>query len=314
MAICIEHTLCCVFSSGTPLQYSNSQKHKRFELPAVVTRARGRRIPFAFADETGKGQLHGWNKRIYAYRGTDALGEIVETSKMRGRSKEQFKTGRKVSTGSQSTTATKRRTHRILRIIRGKAYGRKLLSPIGMDVRPMMELVRRAAFDILQAACGSSNSLPPGKWLDLYSGTGSVGIEAMSRGCFEAHFVEMDPWIVENVLRPNVEHTGFNGQSVIHTVRVESFLERFGKKNCELQSFDYISVTPPYQTVNYTILMEQLSRSPLIGKDAFILVEHPSSIEMNDHCGALSKIVDRRYGRTYLAIYGPEWSQKRKAS
>eukprot|EP00252_Welwitschia_mirabilis_P009496 TRINITY_DN22132_c0_g1_i2.p1 TRINITY_DN22132_c0_g1~~TRINITY_DN22132_c0_g1_i2.p1 ORF type:complete len:245 (-),score=33.80 TRINITY_DN22132_c0_g1_i2:305-1039(-) len=244
MAICIEHTLCCVFSSGTPLQYSNSQKHKRFELPAVVTRARGRRIPFAFADETGKGQLHGWNKRIYAYRGTDALGEIVETSKMRGRSKEQFKTGRKVSTGSQSTTATKRRTHRILR----------------------------------------------------------------------AHFVEMDPWIVENVLRPNVEHTGFNGQSVIHTVRVESFLERFGKKNCELQSFDYISVTPPYQTVNYTILMEQLSRSPLIGKDAFILVEHPSSIEMNDHCGALSKIVDRRYGRTYLAIYGPEWSQKRKAS
>nr|XP_028953409.1 uncharacterized protein LOC103404593 [Malus domestica] len=58
----------------------------------------------------------------------------------------------------------------------------KLLSPKGMDVRPLMEVEKGAAFDILQAAGGCPASLRPGRWLDLYSGTGSVGIEALSRG------------------------------------------------------------------------------------------------------------------------------------
>ncbi|CAN6708703.1 unnamed protein product [Malus baccata var. baccata] len=67
----------------------------------------------------------------------------------------------------------------------------KLLSPKGMDVRPMMEDVKGAAFDILQAAGGCPASLRPGRWLDLYSGTGSVGIEALSRGCSEMFYVQI---------------------------------------------------------------------------------------------------------------------------
>ncbi|KAJ6423891.1 hypothetical protein OIU84_024794 [Salix udensis] len=119
-----------------------------------------------------------------------------------------------------------RTTHRLLQVLGGKAKRKKLLSPKGMDVRPMMEVVKGSAFDTLQAAGGCPASLRPGRWLDLYSGTGSVGIEAISRGCSEVHFVEMDPWVVSNVLQPNLECTGFLDVSVIHTVRVESFLER----------------------------------------------------------------------------------------
>ncbi|CAH1429652.1 unnamed protein product [Lactuca virosa] len=59
----------------------------------------------------------------------------------------------------------------------------KLLRPKSMDVRPMMEVVKGAAFCILQAAGGCPTSLRPGRWLDLYSGTGPVGVEAISRGC-----------------------------------------------------------------------------------------------------------------------------------
>ncbi|TQD82241.1 hypothetical protein C1H46_032213 [Malus baccata] len=70
-------------------------------------------------------------------------------------------------------------------VLGGKARRMKLLSPKGMDVRPMMEVVKGAAFDNLQAAGGCPASLRPGRWLDLYSGTGSVGIEALSRGCSE---------------------------------------------------------------------------------------------------------------------------------
>ncbi|KAL8471491.1 hypothetical protein ACS0TY_028945 [Phlomoides rotata] len=123
-----------------------------------------------------------------------------------------------------------RETHKLLQVLGGTARRKKLLSPKGMDVRPMMEVVKGAAFSILQAAGGCTQSLRPGRWLDLYSGTGSVGIEAISRGCSEVHFVEMDPWVISDVLRPNLESTGFLDVSVIHTSRVETFLknaERF---------------------------------------------------------------------------------------
>ncbi|KAA8539102.1 hypothetical protein F0562_025794 [Nyssa sinensis] len=73
----------------------------------------------------------------------------------------------------------------ISQVLGGKARQKKLLSPRGMDVRPMMEVVKGAAFGILQAAGGCPASLRSGRWLDLYSGTGSVGIEAISRGCSE---------------------------------------------------------------------------------------------------------------------------------
>ncbi|KAF9666408.1 hypothetical protein SADUNF_Sadunf16G0226300 [Salix dunnii] len=205
-----------------------------------------------------------------------------------------------------------RTTHRLLQVLGGKAKRKKLLSPKGMDVRPMMEVVKGSAFDILQAAGGCPASLKPGRWLDLYSGTGSVGIEAISRGCSEVHFVEMDPWVVSNVLQPNLECTGFLDVSVIHTVRVESFLERAEQFVGQDSAFDFISVTPPYTQVDYGILMDQISKSPIVGEDTFIVVEYPLRTDMLDSCGCLVKINDRRFGRTHLAIYGPVWAQKKR--
>lgn len=207
-----------------------------------------------------------------------------------------------------------RTTHKLLQVLGGKARRMKLLSPKGMDVRPMMEVVKGAAFDILQVASGCPASLRPGRWLDLYSGTGSVGIEAISRGCSEVHFVEMDPWVVSDVLCPNLEWTGFLDVSVIHTVRVEKFLERAEQFVGKDGSFDYISVTPPYTEVDYGVLMGQISKSPLLGEDTFIVVEYPSRTDMLDTCGCLVKITDRRFGRTHLVIYGPTWAQKKRKS
>lgn len=205
-----------------------------------------------------------------------------------------------------------RETHKMLQVLGGKVRRRKLLSPKDRNVRPMMEVVRGAAFDILQSAGGSPASLRPGRWLDLYSGTGSVGIEAMSRGCSEAHFVEMDPWVISEVLKPNLECTGFIDVSQIHMLRVEKFLANAEKSHGKYPSFDYISVTPPYLEVNYSTLLAQLARSPLVGKDCFILVEYPLKTDMAESCGNLVKVADRRFGRTNLLIYGPTWSEKKK--
>ncbi|XP_057983596.1 uncharacterized protein LOC131168289 isoform X3 [Malania oleifera] len=249
-------------------------------------------------------------KRVLLERyGFDADESLSESSPKSRRRKELQRTGR----GKQATLEEPRpprETHKLLQVLGGKARRKKLLSPKGMDVRPMMEVVKGAAFDILQVAGGCPASLRPGRWLDLYSGTGSVGIEALSRGCSEVHFVEMDPWVVSNVLRPNLEWTGFLDVSAIHAVRVENFL----KQAEQFAAFDYISVTPPYTEVDYEVLMGQISKSSLIGEDTFIVVEYPLRTDMLDSCGSLIKIGGRRFGRTHLAIYGPVWAQKKRKS
>nr|CAD1830363.1 unnamed protein product [Ananas comosus var. bracteatus] len=204
-------------------------------------------------------------KKILESYGLDPSDFIDEQSP---REEKKGEEAGKEGKGRQSRCSLKRRSRLVLG---GKARRRKLLSPKGMDVRPMMEVVRGAAFDILQVASGCPASLRPGRWLDLYSGTGSVGIEAISRGCSEAHFVEMDPWIVSEVLRPNLEWTGFLDASVIHMNRVENFLEHVQQSRVKSRSFDYISVTPPYTAVDYSILMDQLAKSPLVGEDCFIV-------------------------------------------
>ncbi|KAK4272048.1 hypothetical protein QN277_020649 [Acacia crassicarpa] len=261
--------------------------------------------------QSGNG-LTSEEKRILLERyGYDADEFLSEASPKFKKKKEQPKT-RRGQPGSPEDPKPPRTTHKLLQVIGGKARRKKLLSPKGMDVRPMMEVVKGAAFDILQAAGGCPASLRPGRWLDLYSGTGSVGIEALSRGCSEAHFVEIDPWVVSDVLRPNLEWTEFLDASVIHTLRVENFIERAEQFVGNHGPFDYISVTPPYTQVDYGVLMRQISESVLIGEDTFIVVEYPSRTVMLDSCGCLVKITDRRFGRTFLAIYGPTWAQKKK--
>eukprot|EP00850_Spirogloea_muscicola_P001630 SM000006S19395 [mRNA] locus=s6:507359:509982:+ [translate_table: standard] len=206
-----------------------------------------------------------------------------------------------------------RSTHRQLRVMGGRQGGRKLLSPADANVRPMMEVVRGAVFSMLQCLAGSPGCLPGGRWLDLYSGTGSVGIEAMSRGCATAHFVEMDPWVVSNVLGTNLSSCDLAGQSVIHTVRVEAFLKRAEECGAAFAGgiFDYVSVTPPYEAVSYSELLTKLAISPLIGSDTICVIEYPSrsKADILDQCGPLHLIRDRRYGRTNVAFYGPEWAK-----
>lgn len=251
-------------------------------------------------------------RELFQRYGLDPNDYLTDQTSPKLRRRKELQKGDKGKRGQVPVEEPKppRETHKMLQVLGGKARRKKLISPKGLDVRPMMEVVKGAAFDILQSAGGCPTSLRPGHWLDLYSGTGSVGIEALSRGCSEVHFVEMDPWVISDVLRPNLELTGFLEVSIIHTLCVEIFLEQ--AQNVLDGPFDYISVTPPYMEVNYGVLMEQISKSSVVGGDTFIVVEYPLRTEMLDSCGCLVKLTDRRFGRTHLAIYGPTWAQKKR--
>lgn len=202
-----------------------------------------------------------------------------------------------------------RRLHRELRILAGSAAGRSILSSRGETTRPMMAKVRGAAFSMIAAlsGAGSATALPPtSRWLDLFAGTGSIGIEALSRGAREAHFIEMDPWVAKRVLTRNIAACGFERRAVTHTTRAEDFLRRaLGSPRFAGGAFDYVSVCPPYLLVSYPELFDLMENSPLLGDRTVALVEYPKQLahEVRATLGPLRRVRDRKYGRTYLALY-----------
>jgi 16S rRNA G966 N2-methylase RsmD len=138
------------------------------------------------------------------------------------------------------------------------------------------------------------------------AGTGSVGIEALSRGVKEAHFVEMDPVVVNKILSRNISYCGFKGCATCHTTKAEEFLRRAAAlPRFAGGAFDFISVCPPYLLVSYPELFDLLEASPLVHAGSIVFVEYPKQLEhqVRDSIGPLQRIKDRKYGRTYVAVY-----------
>ncbi|GBF95605.1 hypothetical protein Rsub_08587 [Raphidocelis subcapitata] len=203
--------------------------------------------------------------------------------------------------------ASERRLHRQLKVIAGSAAGRRLVSSRGAQTRPMMEKVRAAVFDMVQSQAGSVGGLPQGsRWLDLFAGTGSVGLEALSRGAGEAHFVELDPWVHRRVLAVNIDACGFAKAATRHTARAEDFLRRAAvAPRFAGGAFDFVSVCPPYLLVSYPELYDLLGASGLLHERSVAFVEYPKQLahHIRPTLGPLARVRDRCYGRTYIAIY-----------
>jgi len=216
---------------------------------------------------------------------------------------------KKAKEDAKSAFVKSRKVHTKMRIISGRFGGVRLLSPDDQDVRPMMEKVRAAVFSMIQSVLGTGTNLPENtRWLDLFSGTGAVGLEGMSQGCTEAHFVEADPWVVSNVLGKNIEKCKVDYETTVHTAYVEKWLANANEFPQSVGGvFDFISVTPPYVKVSYPELMGLLDQSPLIGPETIVIVEYArrEKSQIPDDLGPLVKIRDRKYGRTFVAMYGP---------
>lgn len=122
-----------------------------------------------------------------------------------------------------------------MRVIAGLAGGRPLHVP-RTDLRPTMDRVKVAIFSSL------GDKIPGARVLDLFAGTGALGIEALSRGAALAVFVEKEPRAVETIRR-NLEKTGLDAQADVRALDIFSFLDRRGDAR---QTFDIIFADPPY--------------------------------------------------------------------
>ena len=211
----------------------------------------------------------------------------------------------KLDSNNQRRVAARYKVHKRLRIISGTAASVRLMSPQGDQTRPMMEKVRGAVFSMIGSLYGTVGGLPSDtRWLDLFAGTGAVAIEAMSRGVGQGHFVELSDWVVENCLSKNIQNCQLEDRAIIHTMKAEEYLKRAARLPRQT-TFDFISVCPPYELVSYPELYELLEASNLIGEDTIVLVEYPQRVKQHitDTLGPLSKVRDRKYGRTLLALY-----------
>ncbi len=179
-----------------------------------------------------------------------------------------------------------------MRLTGGTDRGRKLRGPRGSGTRPTASRVRQAIFNILGPP-------PDAPVLDLFAGTGALGIEALSRGAPKAVFVERDPRAVANLGR-NLRELGFADKAVIITASVHAALGRLPPGQ---EPFAWIFVDPPYASDEAERTLAALAGCDAIARGAVVIVEHDKRHVPPDAAGELH-LVDRRfYGDTGVSFF-----------
>lgn len=177
-----------------------------------------------------------------------------------------------------------------LRIIAGQARGRNLVTPMGRTVRPTAQRVRQAVFDVL------GQFFQGERVLDLYAGSGAMGIEALSRGAGFATFVEVDPAALR-AIQSNLRHVGWEDRARV--VRQDALHFLRGARGAD---YDLVFVDPPYRD-SPAAALEALGALGL-GEGARVVVEHDAGFAPRERYGNLRMEDARRYGGTHVTIFG----------
>ena len=180
-----------------------------------------------------------------------------------------------------------------MRVIGGTARGRRLKSPPA-GVRATTDLVRGAIFDAL-AAQGADLS----RVLDLYAGSGALGIEALSRGDGTGDFVELNAGAAA-VIAENLRLTGLDGRAKVHRLAVAGAAERLEG------AYSLLLADPPYDDEAALGVLDGLARTGLVGPGATFVLEVSSRREAPPALGPLTLAWSRRHGDTRVGIYRRE--------
>jgi 16S rRNA (guanine966-N2)-methyltransferase len=178
-----------------------------------------------------------------------------------------------------------------MRLTGGLDRGRRLIAPRGARTRPTASRVREAIFNILGPP-------PEGRVLDLYAGSGALGIEALSRGAAAAVFVEREHAALV-ALRRNLREGGFDDRSTVVPADVRTALRRLAGQG---ERFCWVFLDPPYVKETDGVLAE-LSGTDLLTPCAVVVVEHDRRHRPPVSAGELFLTDRRQYGDTELSFY-----------
>ncbi len=183
-----------------------------------------------------------------------------------------------------------------MRVIAGSAKGRRLKGPDTLETRPILDRVKTALFDILAPDIADT------RFLDLFAGAGSVGIEALSRGAASATFIELSPEIVK-LVRENLALTRLEATAEVIRADAFTFLRN---AHAQRREYDIVYVAPPQYKQMAAQALERLDREPLTTPGGLVIVQiHPRE---RPDIAALSltrlRLYDERtYGSTLLMFF-----------
>ena len=149
-----------------------------------------------------------------------------------------------------------------MRVIAGSAKRMPLKTVEGMDTRPTTDRIKETLFNMISEYLADSN------FLDLFSGSGAIGIEALSRGASHASFVEQSKKAMD-CIRDNLKFTRLDDRAEVYETDVINALSRMEGKRV----FDYVFMDPPYNQLLEKKVLEYLQKSSLLSEDALIIVE-----------------------------------------
>lgn len=174
-----------------------------------------------------------------------------------------------------------------MRIIAGKVKGLRLKAPEGLNTRPTSDKTREAIFGSLQF------EIPGARVLDLFAGSGAMGIEALSRGARDAVFVDKSKKAVR-CIKDNLAAAGMNAK-VINSDFLTALYGMEGK-------FDFIFVDPPYKSGYYQEAIDAILKMSLLGDEGKLILEHDGSLEVKN----IVTLKDKKYGKAHIKICGFE--------
>jgi 16S rRNA (guanine(966)-N(2))-methyltransferase RsmD len=179
-----------------------------------------------------------------------------------------------------------------VRVIAGIAKGHKLEVPPGLAVRPTPDRAKEALFNIL------GKRVVDCRFLDLYAGSGAIGIEALSRGAAQVVFVEKKRPIAR-IIERNLAKTGLAEHATVVSADVAQTLEKMADKPL---SFDIIFADPPYKAKKALAILQLIDNKRVLNTNGLVVWEHASSVSVPAKIGKLVSIKDVRYGDTSFAF------------
>lgn len=196
-----------------------------------------------------------------------------------------------------------------MRIIAGTYGSRRLEAPPGLNTRPTSDRLRETLFNVLASRInlvGAAGSVGRAAFLDLYAGSGAVGLEALSRGVAHVTFVERSP-VALKVLRRNLERLGIESGFAVREQSVAAFLRSAAKASPKPMHHEVVFLDPPYDAAEeYAATLRILGEDQgILAPGALVIAEHRRKQSLEDRYGSLKRSRLLEQGDAALSFYEP---------